>query len=227
MNWIDIRVRKPTRADSDNDGRVVQLMRDGSFGSFHWSSLAGCVAWLDIGSLPKFTPIPDPPEGYRWIDKERDKPKRQDDLYWSEPAKSWKECGVGFDWFCPDDAYARRIDPPKPTPPEGYELAGEGDGRDRLYWSVADNTWKPIGFDESGVWRSGNIKAVPQYRPFGIAAEWLPHKDRDVVNADKQFQRWMTYTDFCIRFPSRLYTWEEAFKVFKFADGTPFGIKVE
>jgi hypothetical protein len=58
--------------------------------------------------------IPDPPEGYRWINQEIDKPKRQDDLYWCETNKLWNECGVGFNWFCPEDAYARRIDPPKP-----------------------------------------------------------------------------------------------------------------
>jgi hypothetical protein len=114
MNWIDIRVRKPTKADADDDGYIFQKLTGGRYTAWHWDSLADCVAWCPTSDLPKFTPIPDPPEGYRWIDQERDKPKRQDDLYWSETGKSWKECVVGADSFCRDDAYARRIEPPKP-----------------------------------------------------------------------------------------------------------------
>jgi hypothetical protein len=117
MNWIDIRVRKPEEKDSFK-GKVWALFDDGSSGCKDWGWVASgdsiAIAWLDPKTLPKFTPIPDPPEGYRWVDKEADKPQLADDLYWSYGVQAWRMCVVGTDSFCRDDAYARRIDPPKP-----------------------------------------------------------------------------------------------------------------
>jgi hypothetical protein len=180
MNWIDIRVRKPTKADADKFCRVLVAFGDESIGVHDWGWIAtkstSCIAWMPLSDLPKFVPIPDPPEGYRF--KQVGDERTSDALRWSLVCEAWMRVSE-FGEFTPGEIYAVPIAPPK-----------------------------------------------PQYRPFSIAAEWLPHKDRDVVNADKQFQRWMTYTNFCIRFPSGLYTWEHAFKVLKFADGTPFGLPV-
>jgi hypothetical protein len=118
MNWIDIRVRKPEEKDAKH-GDVWVLFADESSCSQSWYRVAdgrsSAIAWLDPKTLPKFTPIPDPPEGYRWIDREADKPQLADDLYWSYyGVQAWRMCVVGADSFCRDDAYARRIDPPKP-----------------------------------------------------------------------------------------------------------------
>lgn len=62
MNWIDIRVRKPTRDDGDRRGEVIAIRPDGSTSSEDWHSLGNAIAWMPHSALPKFTPAPDPPK---------------------------------------------------------------------------------------------------------------------------------------------------------------------
>jgi hypothetical protein len=232
MNWIDIKLRKPTEADADDDGNVLALYARGcvcdqpvTFLNSDIPSL--CLAWLDPKTLPKFVPVPDPPAGYR-LKRDGDK-RTQASLSFDPYSNRWVPVKArDSDWW-KETAYAVPVEPPKPTPPEGYELAGEGDGRDRLYWSETDNAWKPIGFDENGVWKSGNIKAVPinnpqpKYRPFANAAEFEPH-----------MAKWWRYKTYQAnhRIPPvefgdeghGVQDWETSFINKEFADGTPFGM---
>jgi hypothetical protein len=65
MRWRDIRFEKPTEADGNSSGSVLQLLEGGTVGLWRWDSLGGMKAWMPISDLPKFDPIPDPPEGWR------------------------------------------------------------------------------------------------------------------------------------------------------------------
>lgn len=87
MSWIDIRLRKPTEADGDEQGRVFQRLCGGSVVQFAWNELNSCVAWMPI---PEFTPLPDPPEGYRFIDPEVED-FREGVKYWNDTYKKWMD----------------------------------------------------------------------------------------------------------------------------------------
>jgi hypothetical protein len=84
MNWIDIRIRKPTKADADKFGNVLQLLQCGRAACYWWDCLTDAVAWMPI---PKFKPI-DPPEGYRLIDIATE-PFRKDAMVWELSAAKW------------------------------------------------------------------------------------------------------------------------------------------
>jgi len=107
--WIDIRVRKPTEADADKDGDVIQRHVDGSTGVFGWDSLGGVVAWMPI---PEFVPLPDPPEGWRYV---------QDGEAFDKRAKFWLPCDKRWTTTGERNHYAETIHyivpiaPPTPT----------------------------------------------------------------------------------------------------------------
>lgn len=56
MNWIDIRVRKPTEKDADGNGSILQLLEGNESVCFSWEDLDRVIAWMPI---PEFTPLPD------------------------------------------------------------------------------------------------------------------------------------------------------------------------
>jgi hypothetical protein len=107
MEWIDVRVRKPTKDDADDKGLVLQLLKGGVRGFYWWDHLAAMVAWMPI---PKFEKI-DPPQGYRLIDTATE-PFRNDALWWSTRFKEWTNtCGLNYGSSL---LHCVPIDPPKP-----------------------------------------------------------------------------------------------------------------
>ena len=187
MNWIDIRVRKPTEADAMN-GNVFAIYDNGYIreqpARFIRDGCASAIAWLDPKTLPKFTPIPDPPEGYRWATDSDEFDKRA--KWWHGDEEQWVD-SIGMTRFDPHFIYAVPIDPPK-----------------------------------------------PQYRPFANAAEFEPYSDR-WIQRRKQGEylsgsyRVSGYDDMGVWGDRGLrQTYKEMFDDGRtFADGTPFGIKVE
>lgn len=99
------------------------------------------------------------------------------------------------------------------------------------------NDWtemKEIGFWENTEYR---IKPEPSYRPFKDAeecwAEMLEHQPFGVVK-DKYFANYQTHRAFTCLVTNGCHfrgyedeTFESSFKNLLFADGTPFGVKVE
>jgi hypothetical protein len=67
MKWRDIRFEKPTAADGDKVGKVLQLLCNGVVVTWPWNSLSGVVAWMPASELPDFDRVPDPPDGWRFV----------------------------------------------------------------------------------------------------------------------------------------------------------------
>lgn len=99
------------------------------------------------------------------------------------------------------------------------------------------NDWTEI--KEIGYWDNieYRIKPEPKYRPFKDAEEcWqemLKHQPFDVVK-DKYFANYQTHRAFTCLVTNGCHfrgyedeTFENSFKNLLFADGTPFGVKVE
>jgi hypothetical protein len=233
MNWIDIRFQKPKQADADSGRRVICLLENGDTTLQFWDKVfvgqTSAIAWLDPKTLPKFEPIPEPPEGYRW--RQNHDEFTAEAMVWID-GRQWVKTGARND-YCDGFIYAVPLEPPKSAIGKGYRSADyrDKDRTDVEYWDSLSQRWKQrhaikVGyhFDPSLSYRVPADPPKSQYRPFAGVDEWLPYKDREVVNSEQQYQRWLTYTKFAVRFPSGTYSWEEAFKVFKFADGTPFGV---
>jgi hypothetical protein len=62
MRWRDMRFEKPTEADADGAGKILQLLSSGVVVRGGWNDLFRTVAWMPISELPSFDPIPDPPD---------------------------------------------------------------------------------------------------------------------------------------------------------------------
>jgi hypothetical protein len=115
MNWIDIRVRKPTQKDAESSGRVICLLENGDTTLQFWDKVfigqTSAVAWLDPKTLPKFTPIPDPPEGYRWKQDGDEFDKRA--MVWCPQDSVWAPTICNYAYVS-TETYTVPIDPPKP-----------------------------------------------------------------------------------------------------------------
>jgi len=115
MRWRDVRFEKPTEADADENGEILQKLNPGAgFVSDHWTDLSVCVAWMPLSELPKFDRIPNPPEGWRFVDKEKEKPCEA--KYWDKHKIEWIPRRSPKDDWMKYDAYIVPIDPPKPEP---------------------------------------------------------------------------------------------------------------
>jgi hypothetical protein len=183
MRWRDIRFEKPTKADADKDGMVLQLLSTGNVCRWYWTPLGSCVAWMPLSELPAFDPIPDPPEGWRFVEAGEAFDNR---------AKFW---GLSNHWVetLQEDGYAKElvyivpIDPPEPP--------------------------------------------KPQYRPFANAAEFEPYFGRMIK--EKSLDDFRTVvTSFSdkgvwLAGGSIATGYREAFDIYEFANGFPFGVKVE
>jgi hypothetical protein len=109
MRWRDIRFEKPTKADGDSNGYIVQRMQSGSVLFWNYKNTEGCIAWMPLSELPAFDPIPDPPEGWRWADKSNPFDKRA--KFWSEGRSEWI-LTQQLDNYDPSIRYIVPIDPP-------------------------------------------------------------------------------------------------------------------
>jgi len=182
MRWRDIRFEKPTVADADEDGAVLMLHRDGKVGSYGFGNTYKTIAWMPLSELPAFIPIPDPPDGWRFVEPgEAFDPRAK---FWSINNR-WVTTGNG-EHYAPNDCYIVPIDPPE-----------------------------------------------PKYRPFANAAEFEPYKelwvrsknkDKHVISRVTSFSDWGLTDPIC---PPAVREWIKCFNDLVFADGTPFGVRVD
>jgi hypothetical protein len=145
MRWRDIRFEKPTEADGDAvHSEVIVVCKEGKRWSRNWEDVfddGDVIAWMPLSELPAFDPIPDPPEGWRFVEKGEAFDKR---------AKYW---GLSNHWVetLQDDGYAKElvyivpIDPPKPPKPQyrPFANAAEFEPYKNKWWR-----YKSMGDDE-------------------------------------------------------------------------------
>jgi hypothetical protein len=152
MRWRDIRFEKPTEADGDNCGQVLQILECGSIGSYAWKHIVRCVAWIPISELPAFEPIPDPPEGWRFVETGEAFDKRA--KFWSEGRSEWI-LTQQLDNYDPSIKYIVPIDPPAPPEPQyrPFRDAAEfAPHRDRWIRTPAQETIRQvIHYSDRGV----------------------------------------------------------------------------
>jgi hypothetical protein len=128
MRWRDIRFEKPTAADGDEVGSVLQKLENGGVCVADLESLAYMVAWMPLSELPAFDPIPDPPEGWRFVEKGEAFDKR---------AKCWCKTGgwqltQQLDSYDPEMVYIIPINPPKPPEPQYRPFANREEAMARF-----------------------------------------------------------------------------------------------
>jgi hypothetical protein len=180
MRWRDIRFEKPTEADGDSNGDIIQLLNNGRVCTADLNNMAFMVAWMPLSELPAFDPIPDPPEGWRFVEKGEAFDKRA--KFWGVSGKEWLKLNRDLVEYPRLLVCIVPIDPPKP--PE------------------------------------------PQYRPFANAAEFEPYSTKlwrftgDAKDTRRQS------LDFNDRVCGGI-TWERCLANKVFADGSPFGVRVE
>jgi hypothetical protein len=113
MRWRDIRFEKPTEADGDEHGYILHLLRGGIVCRGMWGSIDGTVAWMPLSELPAFDRIPDPPEGWRFV--------QPGDAFDSR-AKFWMhnrwEQTLNEGRYSKIEIYIVPIDPPAPPAPQ-------------------------------------------------------------------------------------------------------------
>jgi hypothetical protein len=170
MRWRDIRFEKPTEADGDDCGQVLQLLSDGSVGSYDYANDCDCIAWMPLSELPAFDRIPDPPEGWRFADKTKD----VDDgraLVLSEDRKRWEPRTFrGCEW-ADLSIYIVPINPPKPPEPQyrPFANAAEFEPYRNKWWRHKTSNSKnpPLGYSDTH-W--GGM-------PFGLAFDKYEFED--------------------------------------------------
>lgn len=116
------------------------------------------------------------------------------------------------------------------------------DGR-TIQFSANGNSWTDIDGDEEGLFldtliatpQRYRVKPEPKYRPFANAEEcwkemckhepfgWIKDKNAQSFLACKAFGKLL----FFIGIEDKPYNYNEVLRDYTFADGTPFGIKVE
>ena len=139
MRWRDIRFEKPTEADGDSSDNVFQLLCDGDVGSFEWDDLQNCIAWMPLSELPAFDRIPDPPDGWRFVEKG----EVFDDCAKAWHSQTWLACGnVGM--YRPGWVYIVPIDPPKPKYRPFANAAEFAPYRDRWICTPGNNTVRRV-----------------------------------------------------------------------------------
>jgi hypothetical protein len=124
-----------------------------------------------------------------------------------------------------------------PDPPDGWQFRQEGDAFDRRaqHWNCGRKQWVTTGnlngYSRDAIYIVPIDPPEPQYRPFANAKEFEPYfgkliKEksvddfRTVVTAfsDKGF--WLSGASVATKY-------SDAINIFEFADGTPFGVRVD
>jgi hypothetical protein len=116
MRWRDIRFEQPTEADGDSEGCILQLLRGGGVTRYDYDDLQHTVAWMPLSELPAFTPIPDPPEGWRFVEKGDAFDKRA--KFWGVSGKEWLKLNRDLVEYPRLLVCIVPIDPPKPPEPQ-------------------------------------------------------------------------------------------------------------
>jgi hypothetical protein len=153
------------------------LFVDGSFGTHALPIRGFVVAWMPISELPKFDPIPDPPEGWRFVAKGEafdERAKR-----WSNIENMW--CAtMQRGRYDPDLAYIVPIDPPKPPEPQYRPFANAAEFtsyRERWIVNPASGVHRRVemygddgamGMSWDGLFRN---RTFDDGSPFGVKVE--------------------------------------------------------
>jgi len=122
-----------------------------------------------------------------------------------------------------------------PDPPDGWRFRQEGEAFDRRaqHWNCSRKQWVTTvnldGYSRDGIYIvpiDPPPPPEPQYRPFANAAEFEPHRER-----------WWRYkNEIASRLrPASAYdhfgvgteSWNQCFAGRLFADGTPFGVRID
>jgi hypothetical protein len=178
MRWRDVRFEKPTEADGDKDGHVFMLLNDGGLCQAEWDALSYVVAWMPISELPAFTPIPDPPEGWRFV--------AEGDAF--DPRAKWWNVDEWLQTngtkYVGQFVYIVPIDPPAPSEPQYRAFASREEAFARFGEPV-----KKL--------RDGTISRQTELYPDGL------------------------------RVGPMVYRYSDAFDVWVYMDGSPFGVKAD
>ena len=144
-------------------------------------------------------------------------------------------------------AVAREIEEPKPVdPPPGYRLmnADETIRHGDMFW---DGEWRNTGITCGEIPVGEALKKYarykiaayacrietdafkivePKYRPFANAEEFMPHRDRWLVDNDGEMLCIVSFDEKRLKIATRYGSiyFLDAFSRFKFEDGTPFGV---
>jgi hypothetical protein len=146
VRWRDIRFEKPTEADADEKGKVLQLLPNGGVVSWPWDGCGDVVAWMPMSELSAFDRVPDPPDGWRFVEKGE---------AFDERAKFW----AGDMWLSTSESsygeyptYIVPIDPPKPKYRPFANAAEFEPYRDRWICTHGANTVRRVDhYNDQGV----------------------------------------------------------------------------
>jgi hypothetical protein len=178
MRWRDIRFEKPTEADGDQWSRILILHKNGYFALVSHENASSGVAWIPTSELPAFDPIPDPPEGWRFVQSGEPFDKRA--KYWADVfgwAEAWQD--EFYDSQC---TYIVPIDPPEPPKPQyrPFANAAEFEPYELKFWRYKDDCKdlrrKPCSYSNDGHFgdgwsRSFDSKVFSDGSPFGVKVE--------------------------------------------------------
>jgi hypothetical protein len=119
-----------------------------------------------------------------------------------------------------------------PDPPDGWRFRKEGEAFDKRaqHWNCGRKQWVTTGnlhgYSRDDIYIVPVDPPEPQYRPFANAAEFEPYKSR-----------WWRYKSMGDdeQVPPSLFNdkihgtqyWSDAFTNKVFADGTPFGVRID
>jgi len=147
-------------------------------------------------------------------------------------------CSMGWDevdeevaaWWCPASELPDPPDP-IPDPPDGWRFVEKGEAFDKRakFWS--NGKWRhtlqmDLPYSDGCVYIVPIDPPEPQYRPFANAAEFGPYCDKWVLEGSRKC-RPTVYCDTFVEVNGTTYEWDEALRVLKLTDGTPFGVRVE
>jgi hypothetical protein len=181
MRWRDIRFEKPTEADADETGEVLMQHDDGSRGCHQWKNIVHCVAWMPLSELPEPPDrIPDPPEGWRFVQKGEAFDLRYQ--LWDESMKEYRPRNYPRMPLTPNTVYIVPIDPSAPPEPQYRPFANAAEfvpHRDKWwrYKSMTDDQHNPPALFNNLVhcnqyWNdSFKNKVFDDGTPFGVRVD--------------------------------------------------------
>jgi hypothetical protein len=180
MRWRDIRFEKPTEADGDDCGQVLQLLSEGSVGSYHYANDCDCIAWMPLSELPAFDRVPDPPEGWRFVEKGEAFDKRA--KFWGVSGKEWLKLNRDLVEYPRLLVCIVPIDPPAPPEPQyrPFANAAEFEPYELKFWRYKDDCKdlrrKPCSYSNDGhfgdQWcQSFDNKVFSDGTPCGVKVE--------------------------------------------------------
>ena len=106
------------------------------------------------------------------------------------------------------------------------------EGKDLEYYNTNLEEWRPAASPTFHTNVKYRIKPEPKYRPFKNAVEciavmvnhqpfgWVKNSNRELYHNLSNIDNTSVYTS-----DNYDYDYDKAFKLFKFIDGTPFGVK--